>query len=344
MREKQQIAIIIPCRNEARHITACLDSILGSGYPHSNMQIVVSDGESTDETAEIVARHAQQYNFISLIINPLRTVPNALNLAIAATSAPIIVRFDAHSTMEKGYIDYGLEVLAAQPQVGNVGGLFINQYENDTARCIAAAMQSSFGVGNAHFRTAARDGYVDTVPYGIFRREVFAKTGGFDIQLTRNQDDEFNYRLQQAGYKIWLDRRIKVNYMVRGSFAKLSKQYFQYGYWKVFVNRKHGVVTSVRQLIPMLFIAFLLLGLLSSLLINKLLYIYIFILLIYLTTSFLAALQANKWQMSLDVFTIQRVFTTLHISYGLGYWQGIIDFLLLRKKTADSRNEQMSHS
>ena len=67
MREKEQIAVIIPCRNEARHIAACLDSILGSGYPHSNMQIVVADGESTDETAEIVARYAQQYDFISLI-------------------------------------------------------------------------------------------------------------------------------------------------------------------------------------------------------------------------------------------------------------------------------------
>ena len=97
-------------------------------------------------------------------------------------------------------------------------------------------MSSVFGVGNAHFRTGGKSGHVDTVAFGAYRREVFERVGFFDEELARNQDDEFNYRVVQGGFKIFLDPAIQSDYFVRGSISKLYKQYDQYGYWKVFVN------------------------------------------------------------------------------------------------------------
>jgi glycosyltransferase involved in cell wall biosynthesis len=327
------ISIIIPCRNEAKHIAACIDSVLESGFPIEKInEFILCDGNSSDETAVIIARYTQRFPFIQLLNNPKQTVPYALNLAIAHCTAPVIVRFDAHSTMQKGYINYGLEVLENDASVGNVGGIFVNKYENEVAECVAAAMQSRFGVGNATFRLADRDGYVDTVPYGIFRTEIFEKIGLFDTMLTRNQDDEMNHRIGLAGYKIYLDRRIKVNYMVRGSLTKLWQQYFQYGYFKVLVNRKHKTVTSVRQLIPMLFVAGIVGGLLLSLLSSFFMYILIATLSIYTLVGLLAAFQNQGEKTSLwRVFTIFKCFLILHLSYGLGYWNGISDFLILRK-------------
>jgi glycosyltransferase involved in cell wall biosynthesis len=327
------ISIIIPCRNEAKHIAACIDSVLESGFPIENInEFILCDGNSSDETAAIIARYTQRFAFIQLLHNPEQTVPYALNRAIAHCTAPIIVRFDAHSTMQKGYINYGLEILENDASVGNVGGIFVNKYENEVAECVAAAMQSRFGVGNATFRLADRDGYVDTVPYGIFRAEIFEKTGLFDAMLTRNQDDEMNHRISLAGYKIYLDRRIKVDYMVRGSLTKLWQQYFQYGYFKVLVNRKHKTVTSVRQLIPMLFAAGIAGGLLLSLLSEAFFYVFITILSLYTILGLLAAFQNQGEKASLwRVFTIFKCFLILHLSYGLGYWNGISDFLILRK-------------
>jgi glycosyltransferase involved in cell wall biosynthesis len=338
------ISIIIPCRNEAKHITACIDSVLESGFPIENInEFVLCDGNSTDETAAIVATYSKRFPFIQLLNNPEQTVPYALNKAISCCTAPVIVRFDAHSTMQKGYINYGLEVLEKDKTVGNVGGIFINKYENETAECIAAAMQSRFGVGNATFRLADRDGYVDTVPYGIFRSEVFEKTGLFDTMLTRNQDDEMNHRIAAAGYKLYLDRRIKVNYMVRGSLTKLWQQYFQYGYFKVLVNRKHQTITSVRQLVPMLFVAGIVCGLIVSTILPILLLPFIAVLGIYTILGMLSAYQSHTENRSFSrISTTFFCFIILHCAYGLGYWNGIFDFLILRKAKPDTKNEKQS--
>ncbi len=331
------VSVVIPCRNEAKYIAACLESILACGQPHDAMEIVVADGCSDDDTPVIVRSYAAKYPFIRLLRNEGRTVPFALNLALRHTSASIIVRMDAHATMDKNYIQYGLDVLAAHPEVGNVGGIFVNNFENEQAKCIANAMGHPFGVGNASFRLADKDGYVDTVPYGIFRREVFEKVGLYDLQLTRNQDDELNYRIEQGGFKIYLDRKIRVLYTVRGSFQKLWKQYYQYGYFKVLVNRKHKTVTSVRQLIPMLFVAGLAIGLPISLFNNYLFYAYLAIISLYLGLNIITSirLSANFAQF---LHTL-RAFLTLHLSYGSGYWQGIFDFIVLRKQEADAQNE-----
>lgn len=327
------ISIIIPCRNEAKHIAACIESVLQCGFAPQNInEFILCDGNSSDETAAIIQAFAQKYSFIQLVKNPEQTVPYALNRALAQCTAPIIVRFDAHATMQKGYINYGLSILENDATVGNVGGICVNQYENEVAECVAAAMQSKFGVGNATFRIADRDGYVDTVPFGMFRREVFEKTGLFDTMLTRNQDDEMNYRIGVAGYKLYLDRRIKANYMVRGSLTKLWQQYFQYGYFKVLVNRKHQTVTSVRQLVPMLFVAGIASGLLLSLLSSFFFYIFTIVLSLYTIIGLLAAYQNQGEKANFfRVFTTSKCFLILHLSYGLGYWKGIFDFLILRK-------------
>ena len=332
------VSIIIPCRNEAKHIAACIESVLQCGFPLANIsEFILCDGNSTDETAAIVQAFAKQYPFIQLINNPEQTVPFALNRAIAKCSAPVIVRFDAHSTMQKGYINYGLEVLEQDKTVANVGGIFVNQYENDTAACIAAAMQSRFGVGNASFRLADADGYVDTVPYGIFRREIFETVGDYDTMLTRNQDDELNHRITQAGFNIYLDRRIKVNYTVRGSLVRLWRQYFQYGYFKVLVNRKHKTVTSVRQLVPMLFVAGVGLGAIASLVVPILLLPFVSVLILYAIAGLVSAAQSEAAKQDFSrIFTIFRCFLILHFSYGLGYWKGIFDFLILRKVQPDA--------
>ena len=52
------------------------------------------------------------------------------------------------------------------------------------------------------FRGGVKEGkYVDTLAFGVYRREVFEKIGGYDEELVRNQDDEFNFCLIQNSGK-----------------------------------------------------------------------------------------------------------------------------------------------
>ena len=330
-----ELSVVIPCRNEAKYMSRCLESILENGYDTSRFEVLVCDGMSDDGTRDIVAQYSEKYakdTTIRLLDNPNRTVPYALNVAIRAALAPIILRMDAHSIMDAGYIEHCLAALAAHPEAANVGGVFVNQYDTPEGRAIAAAMSSRFGVGNAGFRLAEADGYTDTVPYGCFRREVFDKVGLFDEQLTRNQDDELNFRIIEAGYKIWLDRRIRVLYYVRGDYARLWRQYYQYGYWKVFVNRKHHTITSARQLAPAVWVAGLVVGAGLSLASSALCLVYAMAIFTYAAATLYGAFRAANPHT--DTLRVWQAFAVLHLSYGAGYWRGIWDFLIRRRRFA----------
>src|SRR5262249_39058167 len=77
--------------------------------------------------------------------------------------------------------------------------------------------------------------------------------GNFDEHLVRNQDDELNYRMTQAGAKIYVSPRVRYVYYVRGKLKQLFRQYFQYSFWRIPVIRKHRRPTTPRQVVPPLF-------------------------------------------------------------------------------------------
>jgi glycosyltransferase involved in cell wall biosynthesis len=332
----KSVSITIPCRNEQQYIGKCLQSIVDCNFDKSLLSVFVCDGLSDDETSLIVIEFAAKYGFIKLIQNKKQTTPFALNLGLKANNADIKIILGAHAEIYPDYINNCIVAFGFDENIGCVGGVIENLYENQTAEVIGKAMSSGFGVGNAHFRTGEMDGYVDTVAFGAYKKEVFEKIGYFDEELIRNQDDEFNFRLLKNGFKIYLYRPIQSKYYVRASFKKLYKQYYQYGYWKVYVNKKHQTITTLRQIVPLLFVLYLLGGAILSLLHPLLFLLYISILILYfLAGIYSATKQAEKLK---PIFSIVKSFFILHFSYGLGYLKGIIDFFLLKKSIKKQEN------
>jgi len=323
------ISITIPARNEEKYIEKCILSILSADYPQEKIKVFVCDGLSTDNTREIVSSLSNKHKNIQLIDNEKQTTPFALNLGLKASNCAIKIILGAHAEIDEDFLKNNVSVLNNYPEVGCAGGIIENVYENESAETIGLAMSSVFGVGNAHFRTGSKNGFVDTVAFGAYRNEVFEKIGYFDEDLIRNQDDEFNFRLLQNGFKIYLNSNIKSKYYVRASFRKLYKQYYQYGYWKVYVNKKHKAVTSVRQLVPLFFVLFLFLGLTLSFLHWVLGTLFSLGVLAYIG---LAIVFASQKSTSFEKITgIAYTFFLLHFSYGLGYLVGIFDFIALNK-------------
>jgi len=323
------ISITIPARNEEKYIEKCILSILSADYPQEKIKVFVCDGLSTDNTREIVSSLSNKHNNIQLIDNEKQTTPFALNLGLKASDCAIKIILGAHAEIDKDFIKNNVFVLNDYPEVGCSGGIIENVYENESAETIGLAMSSVFGVGNAHFRTGSKNGFVDTVAFGAYRKEVFEKIGYFDEDLIRNQDDEFNFRLLQNGFKIYLNSNIKSKYYVRASFSKLYKQYYQYGYWKVYVNKKHKAVTSIRQLVPLFFVLFLFLGFTLSFFHWILGTLFSLGILAYIVLGIVFASQKSN---SFEKITgIAYTFFLLHFSYGLGYLVGIFDFIALAK-------------
>jgi glycosyltransferase involved in cell wall biosynthesis len=324
-----KISIVIPARNEEKHIGACLRSVTANQSGHYDLEVFVCDGMSTDQTREIVKEFATSHPFIHLLDNTGQTTPLGLNMGIENSNGEYIMILGAHSELPPGYFSRALQVFREQPGAHCVGGLLINEYENSRSAMIGKAMSSGFGVGNAYFRTGTKSGWVDTVAFGIYRREVFEKIGLFDTDLARNQDDEFNYRMQKHHMKIFLDTELNAKYYVRSGFGKLFRQYYQYGFWKVFVNRKHKTITTIRQLVPFLFISFLIVSLAAGILWPPSLMITLPVVLAYILLAISFAFGLTRKPPGIMQTTL--AFFVLHSSYGLGYLWGIIWFLLLRQ-------------
>lgn len=326
--EISTVAIVIPCRNEEKYIARCLNSILAQDYS-GRIDVYVCDGKSDDYTREIIKEYAQQHSTVHLLINEKQSTPFALNLGIKTSTSDVVIILGAHSELYPDYVSNCVKAFGNGNNIGCTGGIIENVYENEVAEVIGKAMSSSFGVGNAHFRTGNNEGFVDTVAFGAYKKEVFEKIGYFDEELIRNQDDEFNYRLLKSGFTIYLDKKIRSKYYVRAAYDKLFHQYMQYGYWKVYVNKKHKAVTTLRQVVPLFFVLYLMVGCVASLFSYLFFLFYILGLLVYLFASIASALGLSKDGEQL--FPIVRSFFILHFSYGWGYLKGIIDFFLLGK-------------
>lgn len=324
------VSIVIPCLNEKNYILRCMESIALQSYPSQFITTYICDGESTDGTQEIIRAYAVTHPQFTLLHNAKRTTPFALNLGITHSKADIVIILGAHSELDPDFVKHSVTSFEVDPAIMCTGGVLENVYENTTSQIIGAAMSSSFGVGNAHFRTGNKSGFVDTVAFGAYKKEIFSLVGLFDEELIRNQDDEFNFRVTKAGFKIYLNPEIKCRYFVRASFQKLYRQYFQYGYWKVFVNKKHKTITTIRQLIPLFFVLYLM-----ALAGSACLHPYIFLGMstfgiLYIVLAFLFAMKQQKGGLA-GVFGIAYTFFILHFSYGLGYLKGIFDFFILNK-------------
>lgn len=327
------VSVIVPCRNEAGFISYCLDSIISQDYPKDRLEILVVDGISTDGTREVVKEYERKCGFIRLLENPRKIVSTALNIGIQNAKGNIIIRMDAHNIYEKSYVSKCIKYLK-EYNVDNVGGICITLPANNTivARSIALALSHPFGVGNAYFRIGSKKPrFVDTVPFGCYKREVFEKIGLFDENLVRNQDDEFNLRLIKNGGKILLAPDIVSYYYARDSLSKLWKMYFQYGYFKPLVAQKIGDVLTWRQLIPAIFVSSLMFTGVLSFFSKLFLCLFSLIMCSYLIANFgfslaIAVKNGLKFLQFLPV-----VFFTLHFSYGLGYLKGIWDFIIRKK-------------
>ena len=197
---------------------------------------------------------------------------------------------------------------------------------------IARAFASRFGSGGAASRREDHEGEVDTVYLGAWRRDDLLRLGGFDEALVRNQDDELALRIVRSGGYVWQSAAIRSWYTPRASFMALFRQFWQYGYWKVAVIRKHRLPAAPRHLVPFGFLLLLVtLALVgwawpvarSALAVLASLYA--------LAALASAAAIARPWREPLQWAGIAWATTCMHFGYGLGFARGLWDFALARR-------------
>lgn len=321
------VTVIMPIRNESDFIERSLGAVLAQDYPHTSMEVLIADGMSTDDTRAIVERTAAGTPDITVTIvdNPGQIVPTGFNAALNKAKGEIIVRVDGHTLIERDYVRQCVETLQ-RTGADNAGGRMDPVSSTTFGQAVALATSSPFGVGGARFHYSDQEEWVDTVYMGAWPRRVFDRIGPFDAELVRNQDDEFNYRLRSSGGKILLNPAIRSTYYNRSTWKALWRQYFQYGYWKIRVLQKHPLQMRARQFVPPAFAAALVgsAGLMA--LWRPARWLFGFVVGAYAAANLVASGLTAKRARGNAGLWLPLVFATLHLSYGLGFWRGMIAF------------------
>ena len=321
------ISIIVPIRNEIKTIRKTMQSLINQ-KTKQEYEIIVVDGLSDDGTREVIRDFQKFYDHINFIDNPAKVVPVGFNKALSIAKGNVIIRVDGHATINSNYIE---QCLKSFEKTGAecVGGPIRNCSLGVIGEAISIAQSSKFGTGGVSFRSAINEGkYVTTLAFGAYKRAIFNTIGGYDEELIRNQDDEFNMRLIQSGGKIWLDPSIKSFYYSRSSLLSFIKQYFQYGFYKIRVMQKRKGFASFRHIVPLCFI--------MALIITSFLYFFykisipfLLIIGIYFSLSIIASfihLFSFRYKLFSIVF-LPLCYFTMHSSYGVGTLIGMFYFV-----------------
>lgn len=319
------VSVVIPVYNEEKYIEKCIESILLQDYPKHLLELILVDGCSIDRTRALINRFIIQYpNLIKVYDNPNKTVPYAMNIGISLSKGKYIIRLDAHAEYPKNYFSKCIYYLN-NIEADNVGGIVETKSNNLMGNVIAKVLSSKFGVGNSQFRTDGKSGYVDTVPFGAFKREVFEEWGGYDVRLTRNQDNEMNYRIRRNGGRVYLANDIRISYYCRDSIRDLCDMALKNGMWNIITMRLCPGSMSLRHFIPLTFVISLLFLLVTQLFFYPLRLLFLAEVLSYLILSvyFSFRLASSKS----EFFLLLILFPIFHMTYGFGSLKGMVKLL-----------------
>jgi succinoglycan biosynthesis protein ExoA len=242
------VSVVMPVRNEERHLAESVAAVLGQEYP-GGFELVLAIGPSRDRTEAIARELAAADLRITVVPNPSGQISSAMNAAVRTARYDIITRIDAHSMLPDGYLRTAVRALL-ETGAADVGGWMAAEGTTPFQQAVAWAMTSPFGMGAAANHTGGDAGPADTVYLGVYRRAEIERAGGYDETMLIAEDWELNYRIRAAGGLIWFTPDLKVTYRPRATLRALAVQQFRYGRWRRVIGRRYPETVSSRYLAP----------------------------------------------------------------------------------------------
>lgn len=180
-------SIIIPARNEGRFIRRCLSSLSTLDAVPCDLEIIVVDNGSTDNTVE----RAQEFD-VTVIQRPGGRVGAVRNRGASVSTGDILAFIDADCIAPPRWLSAALDALA-DPRVGIVGGHYLPNPSGTWVERAWAAPEPPTQVHEA-----------ESLPGGsiLVRSEVFEALGGFDETLSAGEDDDLCRRTREHGLSV----------------------------------------------------------------------------------------------------------------------------------------------
>ncbi|PYV19678.1 MAG: hypothetical protein DMG21_00855 [Acidobacteria bacterium] len=330
-RGRPLVSVILAVYNESRSIETCLTSLLRQDHPDFDLEFLVVDGESQDGTRNILDQIAGADKRVRVITNTKKKTPFAFNLGLREARGEYVCIFGAHTIYKRNYIAECFKALREHNAVGSSGRVVTQPLDTGLeARLVAWIVSHPFGSSRKSFRTQA-EGYVDHVNYPVMIKQALLEAGGYDEEMTRNQDNDMSQKLRAKGYKLYCTWKTDCYYFTQGRLRDLMFYAWRNGFWNFISLRKNPGAMAARHFIPFLFV----LGLLGCSLLAGIgawrapshawsfLFPFIAVLGLHLTVGSIVALDLARRNKSWAALWLPLGFLGFHVAYGLGTFSAL---------------------
>jgi cellulose synthase/poly-beta-1,6-N-acetylglucosamine synthase-like glycosyltransferase len=311
------VSIIIPVRNEAALLKTCLESISNLVYPRDKIEVIIADGMSTDNTAEVAKEFGAK-----VVLNEKTTVSPGRNVAFKYASGDIIAFTDADCIVDKDWISNSLKYFK-DDKVACVGGPNLTPPdEGGFGKAVGFVFnQSLFAAGSIHARELHEIKEVRSIPgcNAIYKKDALEEVMPIDESLLTCDDTELNQRLLNRRYKLLYTPDIFVWHYRRPNPKRLFRQMYRYAIGRLQVGKRDRRMINLMHILTGLAIP-LSLGILifSPVQFIFVLFLYVLFLIFY---SGLALLKTGDIKVAL---WLPEVISIIIFSWSLGFMKELI--------------------
>ncbi|HOQ30714.1 MAG TPA: glycosyltransferase, partial [Armatimonadota bacterium] len=213
------VSVVATVWNEAGSLQEFLRALLAQTLPAD--EIVISDGGSTDGTRELLQEVAHEEPRVHPILLPRSNRSVGRNAAIEAARNEIIAVTDAGSRADPDWLERITAPLRADPTVCMVGGYYRALARSPLQEAIAAAtVVPPERVDPETFLPSSRS--------LAFRKEAWARVGGYPEWSDHNEDTIFALALRRAGCRMVFVPDAVVSWEPSPDLRRLFKQFYRY--------------------------------------------------------------------------------------------------------------------
>ncbi len=344
-----KVSLCVIAYNEENVLNHLLEDIKQQDYPHCDMEIVLIDNGSTDRTRDICLRWSRQehgFSNVAVVTIERKNQAGGWNAAFEAAKGDIVIRVDAHASIPKDFVRNNVETIESGEDV--CGGPRPCTIDESTPwrETLLLAEESMFGSSVASYRRDGKPTYVNSVFHGAYKREVIEKTGFFNEELGRTEDNEYHYRVRQNGYKICFNPKIRSFQHIRNSLPSMLKQKYSNGLWIGITTKICPQCLSIYHYVPFAFVCAIILSTIACIVtgimsaatavhsavftaIKSIVYLLTKVMwaaywIAALVMSAVAYIKADKKQKNITNILLPVLFFLLHISYGIGTAVGLL--------------------
>jgi glycosyltransferase involved in cell wall biosynthesis len=201
------VTIVVATKNSAKTVKKTMESI--SNLDYKNFEVLVVDGNSTDNTIDIIKAFSSLYK-IRIITEEKKGRGAAYNRGIMEAEGKFVAFLDSDAMVATpSWIRFAVSAMEKDLQIGVV-------------------FTKVFSPSDSSFMQKAIDAFLckgfTTANGAIYRKDAVVKAGGFNVNMNYMQEDELLKKLTDAGYKYIVNENDVIFHYHRNTLSSYIKQ------------------------------------------------------------------------------------------------------------------------